>query len=229
MSESISLRPIGWVRAPWREKFAIPRQSGLARDIESVIELDRARIPAESLRGLDGVSHLWLLCWFHATVAEGWRSTVRPPRMGGGQRLGVFATRSPHRPNPLSLTLVRLLAVEDRRLRVSGADLLDGTPVLDIKPYLPWADTAEHARCDWADETPPSLAVRLSSAAAATLANHPEAARLHRIIEQSLCWDPRPAHQREDPQRRFAVALLDVDVGFRVDEHGVEVLDISRR
>jgi tRNA-Thr(GGU) m(6)t(6)A37 methyltransferase TsaA len=111
VSEPISLQPlhpIGVIRSPWKEKFGIPRQSGLARDVESIVELDRERIPAEALRGLEGVSHVWLLCWFHASADEGWRATVRPPRLGGAQRLGVFATRSPHRPNPISLSLVRI-------------------------------------------------------------------------------------------------------------------------
>jgi tRNA-Thr(GGU) m(6)t(6)A37 methyltransferase TsaA len=227
--EPISLQPIGVIRSPWKEKFGIPRQSGLTHDVESIVELDRERIPSEALRGLEGVSHVWLLCWFHASVGEGWRATVRPPRLGGAQRLGVFATRSPHRPNPISLSLVRLLAVEDRRLRVAAADLLDGTPVLDIKPYLPWAEQPEHARCDWADTAPTMLAVRFVVQAEASIAAHAEPELLRRVIVQSLAWDPRPARQRDDPARIFAVALLDVDVRFRVDMTGVEVLAIEAR
>jgi tRNA (adenine37-N6)-methyltransferase len=230
--QPISLQPIGVVRSPWKEKFAIPRQSGLARDVESSVELDRERIPSEALRGLEGVSHVWLLCWFHASVEEGWRPTVRPPRLGGAVRLGVFATRSPHRPNPIALSLVRLLGVEDRRLRISEADLLDGTPVLDIKPYLPWAEQPEQAHCEWADAAPERLAVRFTAQAEASIAAHSEPALLRRVIVQSLCFDPRPAQQREDPNRQFAVALLDVDVRFRIDVTdgtGVEVLAIEPR
>lgn len=224
--EGFSLVPIGVVRSPWKEKFAIPRQSGLARDVESIVELDRERIPAEALRGLEGVSHVWLLCWFHESVAEGWRPTVRPPRLGGAVRLGVFATRSPHRPNPISLSLVRLLGVEDRCLRVSEADLLDGTPVLDIKPHLAWAEQPADAVCRWADAAPQRLEVRFSSAAEESIAAHPESAALRNAIVQSLCWDPRPASQRGDPARTFAVALLDVDVRFRVDAGAVEVVAV---
>jgi tRNA-Thr(GGU) m(6)t(6)A37 methyltransferase TsaA len=223
---SIDLRPIGHVRAPWREKFAIPRQSGLAAEVEAIVELDREWIPAEALRGLEAVSHLWLICWFHACVADGWRPTVRPPRLGGATRLGVLATRSPHRPNPIGLSLVRLRGVEDRRLHVTGADLLDGTPVLDIKPHLPWAEQPADARCDWAASAPIALAVRFADAAERALASHPTPDLLRNLIVQSLCWDPRPASQRDDPARRFAAAMLDVDVVFCVDEHGVEVLEL---
>jgi tRNA-Thr(GGU) m(6)t(6)A37 methyltransferase TsaA len=225
--EPISLQPIGVIRSPWKEKFGIPRQSGLARDVESHVELDRERIPSEALRGLEGVSHVWLLCWFHASASEGWRATVRPPRLGGMQRLGVLATRSPHRPNPISLSLVRLLGVEDRRLRIAEADLLDGTPVLDIKPHLPWAEQPEHARCDWAHEAPQVLAVCFTAAAESSLSTHAEPELLRRVIVQSVCFDPRPAQQRDDPRREFAVALLDVDVRFRIDESGVLVLAIQ--
>ncbi|MCA9682628.1 MAG: tRNA (N6-threonylcarbamoyladenosine(37)-N6)-methyltransferase TrmO [Myxococcales bacterium] len=212
----ISLEPIGVVRSPWPEKFGIPRQSGLADQIESLVELDRGRIPAEALRGLEGVSHLWLLTWFHASVEDGWRPTVRPPRLGGAARLGVFATRSPHRPNPIALSLVTLRAVEDRCLRITGADLLDGTPVLDIKPYLPWAEARPEARCDWADQRPEPLAVHVSPAVDELLRAREDGDSLRALIVASLRWDPRPAHQRADPDREFAVALADVDVRFVV-------------
>ncbi|PRP97378.1 tRNA (N6-threonylcarbamoyladenosine(37)-N6)-methyltransferase TrmO [Enhygromyxa salina] len=224
----ISMTPVGVVRSPWKEKFSIPRQSGMASEVELVVELDPERIPPEALRGLEEASHLWLLCWFHACAKAGWRPTVRPPRLGGAARLGVFATRAPHRPNPIALSLVRLLAVEDRQLRVSGGDLLDGTPVLDIKPYLPWAELRPDASCEWAPSAPPGLAVRFSTSAAAQLAAHPHPDQLRTLIAQSLGWDPRPAHQRSNSDREFAAALLDVDVRFRVDEHGVLVLGLLR-
>jgi tRNA (adenine37-N6)-methyltransferase len=228
---TIELQPIGWVRSPWPEKFGVPRQSGLTRGIEGRIELCRERIPAEALRGLEGVSHLWVLSWFHASADRGWRPTVRPPRLGGAARLGVFATRAPHRPNPIGLSLVRVLAidVEARSVGVAELDLVDGTPVLDLKPHLPWVEQPSDARCAWAPGPPEPLAVRFTPAAEATLAELPEAERHRALLVETLRWDPRPAHQREDPERSFGVAIAGLEVRFRVDRAGVVVLAIPSR
>ena len=217
---------IGRVRSPWPEKFGVPRQSGLTRDVEGQIELDRDLIPTEALRGLEGVSHVWILSWFHQCTT--WRPTVRPPRLGGAARLGVFATRAPHRPNPIGLSLVRLLAVEDRTLRVADLDLLDGTPVLDIKPHLPWAEQPADARCDWASTRPEPLAVRFAPAAAAVLDASERGAAERAAIVETLRWDPRPAHQRDDPQRSFGLAIFELELRFVVDDAGVLVLAITR-
>ncbi len=220
------LAVIGWVRSPWPEKFGVPRQSGLASS-EATIELDPKQIPREALRGLEAVSHLWVISWFHGLrEAQPFRPTVRPPRLGGSVRLGVFATRSPHRPNPIGLSVVRLLGVDDRTLRVTGIDLLDGTPVLDIKPYVPWADIVPEATCEWADAGPRELPVRF----AAELEPVDEALRA--TIIDTLRWDPRPAHQRGELGREYAMGLNGrpgsaLDVRFRVDELGVEVLMFS--
>jgi tRNA-Thr(GGU) m(6)t(6)A37 methyltransferase TsaA len=217
---------IGRVRSPWPEKFGIPRQSGLTQGLESQIELDRELIPAEALRGLDGVSHVWVLSWFHASTH--WRPTVRPPRLGGTERLGVFATRAPHRPNPIGLSLVRLIAIEDRTLHVADLDLLDGTPVLDIKPHLPWAEQPGDARCDWAPARPEPLAVSFAPAAEASLAASERGAAERAAIIETLRWDPRPAHQRDNPERSFGLAVAGLDLRFVVDERGVLVLAIAR-
>ena len=222
MSEAPQLRVIGHVRSPWPEKFGVPRQSGLTQGLEARIELDRELIPAEALRGLEGVSHVWVLSWFHQCTS--WRPTVRPPRLGGAARLGVFATRAPHRPNPIGLSLVRLLGVDDRTLRVADLDLLDGTPVIDIKPHLPWAEQPSDARCEWAAEAPEPLPVRFAPAAEAMLVDASERA----AIIETLRWDPRPAHQRDDPERSFGLALFELELRFTVDERGVVVLAITR-
>ncbi len=224
---NIHMQPIGWVRSPWPEKFGIPRQAGLTRGVVSRIELDRARIPGEALRGLEGVSHLWVLSWFHACADEGWRPTVRPPRLGGAARLGVFATRAPHRPNPIALSLVRLLAIEDRTLTVADLDLLDNTPVLDLKPYLPWAEQPPDARCEWAGDPPTALAVRFEPSAEQALLRLADPATARTAIVETLRWDPRPAHQREQLERSFGVAIAGLEVRFRVDPDGAVVLKIT--
>lgn len=223
MSASVTLEPVAWVRSPYAEKFGIPRQSGLAELVESTVEFDRERIPQEALRGLEQVSHVWVIAVFHATADQGWRPTVRPPRLGGSTRLGVFATRSPHRPNPLALSLVRVLGVDDRRLRVLAADLLDGTPVLDLKPYLPWAEAPADARCEWAASPPAALEVAFSTEAEATLAAAPEPSSLRATIEHSLRWDPRPAHQRGDASRSYGVRLAGVNLRFHVEDERLVV------
>jgi tRNA-Thr(GGU) m(6)t(6)A37 methyltransferase TsaA len=222
MTDALLARPIGYVRAPWREKFGVPRQSGLSR-VEATIELEPGLVAREALRGLEQVSHLWVIAWFHDIPAGGGlRSTVRPPRLGGSERLGVLATRSPHRPNPLALSVVELLGIDDRNLHVRGIDLLEGTPVLDLKPYLPYADSVPAARCAWASERPQPLAVRFAPLLDAL------APALRETIVDTLRWDPRPAHQRDELGRAYAMRLLDVDVRFRVDALGVEVFEVVR-
>jgi tRNA-Thr(GGU) m(6)t(6)A37 methyltransferase TsaA len=221
MSERFELVTIGHVRSSWREKFGVPRQSGLSA-IPASIELDPDLVPRESLRGLEKVSHLWVIGWFHGLrEALPFRPTVRPPRLGGSVRLGLFATRSPHRRNPIGLSVVRLLAIEDRTLRVRGIDLLDGTPVLDIKPYVPWADAITDATCEWADAAPRPIDVRFAAGLEAIDEG------LRAAIVDTLRWDPRPAQQREELGREYAMRLLDVDVRFRVDALGVEVFAIA--
>ena len=140
MSENLTLRPIGRIRTEFPEKFGIPRQSGLVEELRAVVEFEREFRAPEAFRGLEGFSHLWLL--WHFTQSQGWSPTVRPPRLGGNQRVGVFATRSPFRPNPIGLSCVKLEKVDYTApggpvLLVRGADLLDGTPIFDVKPYVP--------------------------------------------------------------------------------------------
>lgn len=148
MSENLTLRPIGRIRTEFPEKFGIPRQSGLVEELRAVVEFEREFRAPEAFRGLEGFSHLWLL--WHFTQSQGWSPTVRPPRLGGNQRVGVFATRSPFRPNPIGLSCVKLEKVDYTApggpvLLVRGADLLDGTPIFDVKPYVPLADCRPQA------------------------------------------------------------------------------------
>ena len=228
-----SFEPVALVHSPYREKFAIPRQPGLV-DIPCTVELLAPFNRPEAVRGLEAFSHLWLTFVFHGVAREGWKPTVRPPRLGGNERVGVFASRATHRPNPLGLSVVKLLEVQcDRsgvRLVVGGADLLDGTPVLDIKPYLPYSDSVPEAVGGYAPESPAAcLKVEFSHAAQAFLAQHrhdyPELARL---LGQLLALDPRPAYHTDDPQRRYGLSLYDLNIRFSVQQGTALVETISQ-
>ncbi len=214
----MELRPIGFIRSPFPQKFGIPRQPELAPGAESVIRLDPEQIKPECMRGLDEVSHIWVLFHFHGVDPGDWRPTVRPPRLGGNRRLGVFASRSPFRPNPIGMSVVRLLRIHGFDLTVGGGDFLDGTPVLDIKPYVPYADSRPDARPGIGEPPIQPLEVTLSTVAEAELATHSRKDYLRALIEETLRWDPRPAYRQEeaDDQRLYATRLLDVDVEWRV-------------
>lgn len=206
--------PIGFVRSCFKEKFAIPRQPHLAPAARGVLELVAPFDQAVALEGLEQVSHVWLLFLFHEALEAQPRLRVRPPRLGGNRMVGVFATRSTHRPNGIGQSVVRLEGVEPGRLRLSGIDLLDGTPVLDIKPYVPYADAIAEARNELAAEAPSAIAVQWTENALAQARQ--QAGRLSEplveLIEQCLAQDPRPAYQVPPPERRYGTQLWDVDV-----------------
>ncbi|MBT7301727.1 MAG: tRNA (N6-threonylcarbamoyladenosine(37)-N6)-methyltransferase TrmO [Victivallales bacterium] len=229
--DSYAMKPVGVVHSCFREKFGIPRQPGLVPAAEATIELLPPADQPEAVRGLDGFSHLWVVFVFHACPDGKWRPTVRPPRLGGNERVGVFASRSPFRPNRTGLSLVKLeKVVADAtgvRLRVSGADLLDGTPVLDLKPYIPYAESVPEASAGFASTAPESrLTVRFSTAAEAAIAARSDLPRLHELIEQLLVLDPRPATRRED-DRVYGFRLYDFDVRWRVIGTEAEVVELG--
>lgn len=217
-----AIEAIARVVSPYREKFGIPRQSGLVEAARGwlVIRPDLAR--PEAFEGLDGFSHIWVLFGFHACAGE-YRLRVRPPRLGGNREVGVFASRSPFRPNNLGLSVLGLEGIEGRegnlRLRVNGLDLLHDTPVFDIKPYLPYSDCVAGARSGYAAARPdPSLAVVFSRGAEERLAlMGGEGERLRRLITQTLALDPRPAYRRQsDDERHYGMRLEGLDVRWRV-------------
>lgn len=181
------IRPIGVLRSCFGQKFGIPRQAGLVPAAEAVLELDPTRVTPDAVRGLDAFSHVWIVFVFHA--AEGVKMVVRPPRLGGGRKVGVLATRAPHRPNNIGLSAVRLLGVEGLSVRLGGGDFLDGTPVLDVKPYLPYADALPDATAGWAGGALPRVPVRV----AAEVTLPPD---LLEVVVQSLSLDPRRAGAR---------------------------------
>jgi len=225
--------PIGVVHSCFREKFGIPRQPGLVPAARATLELLPPYNQPAAVRGLEGFSHLWLLFVFHGVPAGRWRATVRPPRLGGNRRLGVFATRSTFRPNPIGLTAVKLDHIAVRRgqvaLHLAGVDLLDGTPVLDIKPYLPYADRIVEAVGGFAAAAPETgLTVEFSPAASAFCAAWPGGGDLRELINQILRQDPRPAYERASPSPRLhGMRLHDLDVRWEIRDGVARVIEIA--
>ena len=223
----ITIHPIARMHSDFSSKFGIPRQSGLVQQLESTIVFEPAYRNADALRGIEDFTHLWLIWQFSEAVRQDWSPTVRPPRLGGNTRMGVFATRSPFRPNNLGLSCVQLLGVETTPdvgtvLHVGGADLLDGTPIFDIKPYIPYADCHPEATGGFTDSTgdfllsvdfPPNLLNRLPAGkreAAAAVLSH----------------DPRPSYQRT-PGRVYGLSFAGYDIRFTVEENHLQVLDVQ--
>lgn len=227
---------IGVIRSPWKEKFAVPRQPGLVQDGGGELHLLPPYNQPEAVRGLEAFSHLWVLFIFHQTMTGGWRPTVRPPRLGGNARMGVFATRSTFRPNPLGMSLVELkdICCEKQQviLRLGSLDLVDGTPVVDIKPYLPFAEAVPEARAGFAQAAPEAdMPVRFSLHAQRQLQLYArDFPHLERFIRDVLAQDPRPAYRKgETNDREYAAWLLDFNVRWRIDATGTEVLALDPR
>ncbi|WP_312377094.1 tRNA (N6-threonylcarbamoyladenosine(37)-N6)-methyltransferase TrmO [Pseudomonas oryzihabitans] len=225
-----SVTPIGHVRSCFKEKFAIPRQPALAPAARGVLELLPPFDRPEAVAGLEGVSHVWLLFLFHQALESQPRLRVRPPRLGGNRYLGVFATRATHRPNGIGQSVVRLDGLEPGRLLLSGIDLLDGTPVLDIKPYVPYADSPPGAHNAIAEAPPPALTVGWADAARVQAEAHGQrlGEPLAELIEQCLAQNPRPAYQAPAPERRYGVRLWDVEVHWHYPTaEQIRVLDVT--
>jgi len=232
----MQLVPIGYVHSPYKQKFAIPRQPSLVPQALGKIVFEPAFSDPNVLRGLEDFARLWLIFGFHATADEGWSPTVTPPRLGGTTRIGVFATRSTYRPNPLGLSVVEFAGIEQRAntliLNVKGIDLLDGTPVYDIKPYVPYADAWPEAAAAYADSAPHAdLPVSFTPLAQqdlqAVAGTHPTLAD---FIVAVLQQDPRPAqHIRQQSEREFGMYLDDFNVRWQVRAGHCEVLRVSAR
>ncbi len=226
---------IGIVHSCFKEKFGIPRQAGLVPDARGVLELFAPFNRREYLEGLDGFSHIWLQYVLHAASMASGRSKVRPPRLGGNQRLGVFGTRSNFRPNPIGLSLVTLEGITydggGARLRLKGIDLLDQTPVLDIKPYIPYADGCPEAVGGFARERPEAvLTVRFSDRVRTALRQmrFQEKRQLTRLLVQVLRLDPRPAYYGDRGKKQdFGMHLLDWNVRWRLADRAVMVTDLE--
>ena len=225
----MDIHPIAYLRSDFEGRFGTPRQPGLVPAARAELRLEPPYNDASALRGLETCSHCWLVFGFHAISPGPWRPTVRPPRLGGNQRLGVFATRSPFRPNALGLSLARieaLLSPPCRGLALRGCDLMDGTPIFDIKPYLPAIESLPDARPPMGlGETGPGLPVEWEAEAQAALANAP--AHLGALIEQTMAADPRPAYHQQRGRGRYGMRLSGHEVRWTVTDAGARVIAVS--
>ena len=217
------MKQIAHIESVYKSKFGVPRQAGLV-DIEAQIVFEKEYRVVEAVRGLEEFDYVWLIWGFHLVEREGWSPTVRPPRLGGNKRMGVFATRSPFRPNPLGLSSVRLLRVDVESdnapvLYITGADLVDGTPIYDIKPYIPYADSHPDARGGFAQQAPEKvLSVVIPDSLRQQLPDTMQA-----TLQETISLDPRP-HYQDDPQRIYSMSFDRWEVMFRVAD-GVAVIE----
>jgi len=224
-----TLEIIARIHTDFPDKFGIPRQSGLVEALEGRIVFEPKYRDPNALKGIDGYSHLWLIWQFSESVSEGWSPTVKPPRLGGNRRMGVFATRSPFRPNPLGLSCVRLEGVElsgpeGPVLHVAGADLMDGTPIFDIKPYIPYGDSHPEATGGFTDGIDYArLAVDFPGALLAAIPPDKRQA----LIEV-LAQDPRPGYRHGDSDRRYGVSFAGFDVRFTVNGNTLTVVEVEK-
>lgn len=230
-----SFKPIGIIHSCYKEKFGTPRQARLVTEAKAQLELVSPYAIAESVRELENFSHLWIIFVFHQTANNAWKSMVRPPRLGGNQRVGVFASRSPFRPNPIGMSLVELEKIETVKnkvvLHLQGADLLDQTPVLDIKPYLPYADSVDYAQAAYAASTP-TTTTHIDFTEKALQQCQQKAQKLdidlQTLIIQILQQDPRPSYktQNQVDNRIYAMKLYDFDLHWVYQQKRMTVLEL---
>ncbi len=231
---SFTLTPIGKIHSPYKQKFAIPRQPRLISSAIGSIELFKPYDNLQAFEGLESFSHLWVIFIFHQTMQQGWSPQVRPPRLGGQAKKGVFATRSTFRPNPTGLSAVTNLGIRQTSnklwLDIGGLDLVDGTPVIDIKPYLPYSDSILDAEAGFAQDAP-SMEMRVSfSQEAESACTHfsSKYPKLKEFITQVIQQDPRPAHKkRKNIRQEFAVYLYEFNIRWQVENNCSLILSIE--
>jgi len=229
------ITPIAYIQSCYKEKFATPRQPGLVTAAKGQIQLIPPFNHPDTVEGLEGCSHLWLQFVFHQCLDQGWKNKVRPPRLGGNKKMGVFATRATHRPNGLGLSVVKLDSIQIEKqsviLNVSALDLIDGTPIVDIKPYIPYSDALTHAQYDFAQLAPKELTVLFSTKAQMALNNQDNSEQLSILIKQVLAQDPRPAFHEVDENRIYGAKLDSFNVNWRYlktdQETTIEVVAIT--
>jgi tRNA-Thr(GGU) m(6)t(6)A37 methyltransferase TsaA len=236
MTPAYTFTPIGIIESPYQEKFAIPRQSGLVTAAQGKILLQQKANNLALVRGLENFSHLWIIFVFNATAAQGWKPLVKPPRLGGNSKLGVLATRSTFRPNPIGMSVVKLDKItylnKQLSLHISGLDLLDKTPVLDIKPYIPYSDAILNAKAGFAQQAPSTqLSVEFTPKAKQQLAPYlREYPQLDLLITQVLSQDPRPAYkQQKQDDKVYGMALYNLNITWQVhNTTKIIILSVTR-
>jgi len=228
---NIAFETIAKIHSPYKEKFAVPRQPGLVPSAQALLEILPPYDDINAFTGLEDFSHLWLMFIFHKNKqSHDWQPTVRPPRLGGNKRMGVFATRSPNRPNPIGLSLVEFNGVIQKEgklfLQLSNIDLVDGTPIVDIKPYIPYADSKPEASAGFAQMEPETLMDVCFSEAALTIIA--EDTSLKTLIEQVLKQDPRPAYKKgKSDSKTYAMHLLEFNILWQVTKDTIVVTTIE--
>jgi len=235
-NSSINLDYIGHVESPFKEKFAIPRQPGLVSSAKGKVILTGDANNADLVKELEQFSHIWLLFVFHGTKAQGWKPLVRPPRLGGNKKIGVLATRSTFRPNPIGMSVVKLTSIEVSNqqviLHISGMDLLDQTPIVDIKPYIPYSDALPNATAGFAQTQPDiNLSVAFSDPAQLSLTKYEqEYTGLAQLIEQVLAQDPRPAYKHGKlDDKVYGMTLYDLNIEWKMrDLTSIQVFEITK-
>ncbi|MGJ8482839.1 tRNA (N6-threonylcarbamoyladenosine(37)-N6)-methyltransferase TrmO [Pseudoalteromonas sp. SYSU M81236] len=233
MSE-YQLTAVGHIQSPYKQKFAIPRQPRLVPEAKAKLVFSSDFNREEFVRGLDEFSHIWLLFRFHETADKGYSAMVRPPRLGGNERKGVFATRATFRPNAIGMSAVKLEGIEYKNgqlsLLLSGIDLLDGTPILDIKPYLPYSDAITDATAGFADTRPETdMSVEFSDEALAFIEKQTEQPELKAFISNVLKQDPRPAYKKQrDSEQSYGMTLYDFNIRWHVKDNHNTVISIEK-
>ncbi|MBT9310631.1 tRNA (N6-threonylcarbamoyladenosine(37)-N6)-methyltransferase TrmO [Leptothoe kymatousa] len=238
MVAEITFAPIAHIQSCYPDRFGIPRQAGLVKSAYADIVFEATEENKLALRGIEEFSHLWILFFFHGQTYRKFKPLVRPPRLGGNKSVGVYATRSPNRPNPIGMSAVQLLGVVEQqktmRLQVQGGDFLDGTPVIDVKPYIPYADALSDASSAWANYQEPSLPVHWSAAAEAVLlADGADGAaeRLRCLIGETIAQDPRPGYERGKdgkPGQRWHMQINNYSVFWTVYNNIAEVIELIK-
>ncbi len=235
MNKPLTIEPIGYIATPYQEKFAIPRQPGLVSSAIGCITLTSKQNQQQMVRGLSDFSHLWLLFIFHQTQQQGWKPLVRPPRLGGNKKIGVLATRSTFRPNPLGMSVVKLekiITVDNKvNIYVSGVDLLNNSPIVDIKPYVPYSDIVQDASGSFAQTAPDNMLEVTYTAKAYQQVSHYQQQYddLCTLIEQVLAQDPRPAYKKTmEDNNEYGMSLYHLNIKWRmVSNTKVEVFALS--